>query len=89
MDPANDLSTRVIDGLKQDGVPIPLRLPTALTAADVAEATHVVAIGCPLPGDAAGSGKAMSWDDVPTSHGYRPMRDAIVRHVRALIDSLR
>ncbi len=89
VNPANDLSMRAVDGLKEDGVPIPLRLPTAVTAADVADATHIVAIGVTLPAIAAGSGKATTWDDVPGDRGYRPMRDAIVRHVLALLGPLR
>jgi protein-tyrosine-phosphatase len=89
VDPENSLSMRAVAGLKEDGVAIPFRLPAAIAAADVAEATHIFAIGCTLPATATESGKAASWDDVPDNQGYRPMRDAIVRHVRALIDTLR
>ena len=89
VDPENELSMRAVDGLKEDGVPIPFSLPRALADIDVAEATHIFAIGCTLPAHAAESGKAASWDDVPANRGYRPMRDAIVRHVRALIETLR
>ena len=32
---------------------------------------------------------ARTWDDVPDDQGYAPMRDAIVRHVRTLLDLLR
>ena len=89
VDPENELSMWVVAGLKEDGVPIPLSLPRDIAAIDVAEATHIFAIGCTLPAHAAESGKAASWDDVPDNRGYRPMRDAIVRHVRVLIDTLR
>ena len=60
-----------------------------MTAADVASATHIVAIGVTLPAIAAESGKAASWDDVPGNRGYRTMRDAIVRHVLTLLGPLR
>lgn len=89
VDPQDALSVRAVAGLKADGLAIPDARPTALGAADVAAATHIFAIGCRLPGSATASGKAASWDDVPDDAGYGPMRDAIVRHVRVLLDSLR
>ena len=51
-------------------------------------ATHIFAIGCTLPEAARRSGKAADWSDVPDDQGYGPMRDAIVRHVRQLLDDL-
>lgn len=88
VDPQDALSTRAVAGLKADGLPIPDARPTAIAAADVASATHVFAIGCTLPATAGAAGKAASWDDVPDDQGYEPMRDAIVRHVRALLGQL-
>jgi len=55
---------------------------------DVADATHIFAIGCTLPDAARRSGKAADWSDVPDDQGYGPMRDAIVRHVKLLLDEL-
>ena len=89
VDPQDALSVRAVAGLKDDGLPVPNAHPTAIDAADVTAATHIFAIGCSLPAGATQSGKANSWDDVPDDQGYGPMRDAIVRHVRALIDGLR
>lgn len=89
VDPQDALSTRAVAGLTADGVPIPDERPTAIRAADVTAATHVFAIGCRLPPAAAAGATAGSWDDVPDDQGYGPMRDAIVRHVRALLDTLR
>ena len=89
VDPQDSLSMGAVNGLKEDGLPIPIRLPTALDPVDVAQATHIFAIGCILPASATQSGKAASWDDVPDNQGYKPMRDAIVRHVRELLDTLR
>ncbi|MBL8135863.1 MAG: hypothetical protein JNL48_04515 [Acidobacteria bacterium] len=88
VDPQDALSVRAVAGLKADGFDIPAERPTAIAAADVGAATHIFAIGCVLPAGAAQSGKASSWNDVPDDQGYGPMRDAIVRHVRALVDSL-
>lgn len=89
VDPQDALSVRAVAGLEADGLVIPDARPSALGAADVAAATHIFAIGCALPQGATHSGKARTWDDVPDDQGYGPMRDAIVRHVRALIDTLR
>ena len=87
-DPQPDLSTRAVAGLRADGFAIPDAKPTRLADRDVAAATHVFAIGCPLPDSVRRSGKADDWSDVPDDQGYPPMRDAIVRHVNALLDTL-
>lgn len=89
VDPQDALSVRAVAGLKADGVAIPDGKPTAIAASDVAQASHIFAIGCTLPTVATASGKSRSWDDVPDDLGYEPMRDAIVRHVRVLLDTLR
>ena len=86
--PQDDLSIRAVEGLKADGVAVPTGKPAAITGADVADATHIFAIGCTLPDAAVQSGKAADWSDVPDDQGYGPMRDAIVRHVRLLLDQL-
>jgi protein-tyrosine-phosphatase len=86
--PGDSLSAMAIEGLKADGIPVPAGKPTAISDADVAGATHVFAIGCVLPDKARQSGKAEDWSDVPGDKGYAPMRDAIVRHVKQLLDTL-
>ena len=86
--PQDDLSVRAVAGLKADGVAIPEGKPTAIGDADITRATHIFAIGCALPEKAQRSGKARDWSDVPDDQGYGPMRDAIVRHVRQLLDEL-
>lgn len=87
--PQDALSVSAVAGLKADGLTIPDGRPTAVADSDVAQATHIFAIGCTLPKSATASGKSSSWDDVPDDQGYGPMRDAIVRHVRAVLDTLR
>lgn len=89
VDPQDALSVRAVAGLRADGLAVPDGRPAAIAAADVAGATHIFAIGCALPQMATASGKAQSWDDVPDDQGYGPMRDAIVRHVRLLLDGWR
>jgi protein-tyrosine-phosphatase len=86
--PQDDLSVRAVAGLKEDGLAIPFGKPTAISDGDVAAATHIFAIGCTLPDKAQRSGKAGDWSDVPDDKGYGPMRDAIVRHVKELLDQL-
>jgi protein-tyrosine-phosphatase len=86
--PQDDLSVRAVAGLKEDGIAVPPGKPAAISDADVAGATHIFAIGCTLPDKAQRSGKAGDWSDVPDDKGYGPMRDAIVRHVKELLDQL-
>jgi protein-tyrosine-phosphatase len=87
-DPQAELSTATLKGLREDGIEIPTGKPTVISQADVDGATHVFAIGCMLPAMAKRSGKASDWTDVPEGQGYAPMRDAIVRHVKQLLDEL-
>jgi protein-tyrosine-phosphatase len=86
--PQDNLSVRAVEGLTADGVPVPSGKPSAITDQDVVNATHIFAIGCTLPERARRSGKADDWSDVPDDQGYGPMRDAIVRHVKRLLDDL-
>jgi protein-tyrosine-phosphatase len=87
-DPQEALSVRAIAGLKADGVAIPPGTPTAIGAADIARATHIFAIGCTLPAAAVSSGKSKDWTDVPDDQGYEAQRNAIVKHVKELLDEL-
>ena len=86
--PQENLSVRAVEGLTADGVAVPTGKPAAIGEQDVADATHIFAIGCTLPDTARRSGKAADWSDVPDDQGYAPMRDAIVRHVKQLLDEL-
>jgi len=86
--PQEALSVRAVQGLTADGVPIPAGAPTAIGDADIKSATHIFAIGCTLPKAAVSSGKAKDWSDVPDDKGYEAQRDAIVRHVKGLLDDL-
>ena len=86
--PDDSLSARALDGLKSDGLVPPSDKPQAIGDADIRAATHIFAIGCTLPDPAQRSGKADTWSDVPDTQGYGPMRDAIVGHVKELLDRL-
>ena len=86
--PQDELSVRAVEGLRADGLGVPDQKPTEIRPDDIDRATHVFAIGCALPATLASSAKAGSWDDVPDDRGYPAMRDAIVVHVRALLDDI-
>ena len=86
--PEPSLSTRAVEGLRADGLAVPTGTPTALVQKDIDNATHIFAIGCALPDNARRSGKTNDWSDVPESNGYAATRDAIVRHVTELVDTL-
>jgi arsenate reductase len=85
--PQEALSVRAVAGLKADGIAIPDGAPTAIGDADIARATHIFAIGCTLPVSAVSSGKSKDWSDVQDD-SYAAQRDAIVRHVKELLDDL-
>ena len=87
-DPQAELSVSALKGLREDGIEIPDGTPSIIAPADVERATHVFAIGCTLPSSATASGKAANWSDVPEGEGYARTRDAIVKHVTALLDEL-
>ena|SRR5437773_9308669 len=86
--PEEALSASAVAGLRADGVPIPSGQPTAIAADDIARATHIFAIGCTLPTTAISSGKSADWTDVPEGKGYPATRNAIVTHVKQLLDDL-
>ena len=86
--PQAALSVSAVEGLRADGIAAPDGKPTAIGRGDVSGATHIFAIGCTLPTLAASSPKAAAWSDVPDDKGYAAMRDAIVAHVRVLLDEI-
>ena len=88
IEPQADLSERTVEALRADGIVVPPGKPTAIGDKDIDDATHIFAIGCPLPQKARASGKGTDWSDVPEDQGYPSMRDAIVRHVTQLLDDL-
>ena len=88
VNPQAALSAGALQGLREDGVPVPEQTPSKITPSDVDTASVIFAIGCVLPQHAAASAKAQSWDDVPDDKGYGAQRDAIRKHVERLVDEL-
>ena len=89
LEPDETVPPRVIEGLAKDGIDVRGRQPRPVTAADVAQASHLVTFACELgPLDSRDSMR-VRWDDVPAvSDGYTPARDAIVARVTSLLDTL-
>jgi arsenate reductase (thioredoxin) len=84
--PQRELSESAAAGLQRNGLSVPSDKPQPLTAADTSHALRIVAF-CPVPS----SVKASRVDvlDVPgPNDGYQQSRDAILVHVKALLDEL-
>jgi len=78
----------VIDGLGRDGFDVAGYAPGPATPDRLADADYVVSLGCELP-IAANVTVKENWDDLPmVSDGFEPARDAIIKHVTRLVDSL-
>jgi arsenate reductase (thioredoxin) len=86
--PQAELSERTVAALRAEGIVVPAGKPMAIGEADIDGATHIFAIGCTLPDQARRSRKASDWSDVPEDRGYASTRDAIVAHVKQLLDEL-
>lgn len=86
-DPQAELSDSTVAGLKKDGVAFPSDKPRGLTEADIRGADRVVAF-CPVPERLGGTKKTQTYDVPAPKDGYDASRDAILRHVRELVDQL-
>ena len=84
--PQRELSESAIAGLHQDGVSLLQEKPQPLTADDASRAMRVVAF-CPLPASVKSS-RAEVFDVPGPNDGYTQSRDAILVHVKALLDDL-
>jgi protein-tyrosine-phosphatase len=81
----------VVEALRADGFDVSSFRPQALTSADVAGATHVVAIGVDLGTLGAKAGpRALRWDGVPpVSTSYPEARRDLVARIERLLEELR
>jgi protein-tyrosine-phosphatase len=80
----------VVGWLGQDGFSVAAFKPQALTQADVASATRVVAIGVDIGPLAASAGSRLEkWNDIPPfSENYQRAREVMLSRVRALVGEL-
>ena len=85
--PQEELATSAVAGLKRDAIPFPAsEKPKALTAAEANKAAKVVAF-CPLPAALKPAGAEIY--DVPgPGANYDQSRDAILVHVKSVLDEL-
>jgi len=84
--PQPELSESAIAGLRQDGVSLPQDKPQPLTSDDARRASRIVAF-CPLPSSMKAS-RAEVFDVPGPNDGYKKSRDAILVHVKALLEDL-
>ena len=76
-------------GLKKDGIPSEVTKPQALTQDDLAHADYVVTFVA-LPEKLAVHSPVEHWDDVQWNAAeYDKVRDAIVKHLRQLLETLK
>ncbi len=86
-DPA--VSHVVVEALRAEGIDVSGHRPRKVTRADLADAWHVVSLGCDLGDLVPGRGPVERWDDVPPlSQGVAAAREAIVAHIARLLDDL-
>lgn len=87
--PQKDLAASAREGLNSDGVRFETDRPRRLSRKDVADARRIVSF-THLPARYARLAAAETWKDVPaTALNYAIARDAIVNHLRDLIQRLK
>lgn len=97
--PDDTVAPSAARGLLADGLDVRDFKPQRVSAADVEKATRVVALGCDLSGVVRGGedekgmkamkAKVQRWDDIPSvGKDYRMSRDAMVDHIKRLMDEL-
>ena len=87
--PEDDLTPATRAGLTRDGFDVRDWSPVKVASADVNAAEIAVVFACQIPGKPNPSAISMDWGEVPNvSDGYESARDAIVAHVKALVDQL-
>ena len=87
--PQKGLAVSARDGLKTDGVPFETRKPQALSIKDAAKARRIVAFSS-IPSRYMATAPVETWDDVPpTAANYGLARNAILKHLRKLIQKLK
>jgi protein-tyrosine-phosphatase len=85
--PQENPSASTLAGLQRDGIVIRPDKPKGLTASEASDALRVVSF-CPLPPSIKAS-RVDTFDDVPPpADGYDRSRDAVLKHVRELLDEL-
>lgn len=80
---------QVRQGLMNDGLPLDSFTPTPIQKKDFRPDVRVIALGCVLGPIAPDGAPFEDWPDLPAvSDGYEPAREAIVKRVNQLIDTI-
>ena len=82
-----DLSVSAVTGLQRDNVPFPREKPRNATPQEVQRAIRVVAF-CSVPDSLSGAKRLETFDVPSPNAGYEASRDAIISHVKALVEEL-
>jgi arsenate reductase (thioredoxin) len=86
--PDAELSSKVVSGLREDGLVPTASIPTKLTREELETAQKVVSF-CTLPDEHLQKAVVEYWDDIPPlGEDYERFRDAIVTHLEGLINNL-
>lgn len=86
--PDAELSAKAVSGLLSDGLSPTETMPTKLNMEDL-ESAHQVIGFCILPEEYSQKARVECWDGVPpVSEDYERARDAILAHLKALMDHL-
>ena len=86
--PDAELSSTTITSLREDGLLPTESIPTKLTSGEV-ESAHRIVSFCPLPEGYTQKARVEYWYDIPpVSEDYERSRDAIVKHLKELINDL-
>lgn len=84
--PEAELSSKAVSGLLSDGLTPTELVPMQLNMEDLESAQQVVGF-CSLPEEYCQKARVEYWDGVPpVSEGYERARDAIVAHLKELLD---
>jgi arsenate reductase (thioredoxin) len=83
--PDKELSLEAVQGLTEDGLPIPESSPQKLTEAEMQSAQRVVAF-CQIPDEYQQGTTIEYWNDIPPfSENYEKARDAIIKRLHPLL----
>jgi protein-tyrosine-phosphatase len=86
--PDPGLSPKTILGLQQDGLVATETMPQKLSVQEVASAQRVISF-YELPAEYQQQTIVEQWEDVPpVSEDYEKARDAIIAHLKSLVQSL-
>jgi hypothetical protein len=88
IEPDNDIPASIRAGLAGEGLKPVSDVPSSLTADEASHAMKVYAFN-EVPLDRKGTAIVTLWSDVsPATEDYNRARDAIVRHVEAVVTDL-